>query len=76
MTIRRICTIQGQAYRMTDYCGVCGDPMWVTLDAPTRTAGCTGDGCLTAAVPAPVPVPAEPRRRRVPDPVPPQDDDA
>ena len=63
MTIRRICTIGGRAYRLTDYCAVCGVPMWETLDTPTRTAGCTTTQCMTTAAstsPEPVPAPSVP----------------
>jgi hypothetical protein len=66
MTLRRICTIAGRAYTLTGHCAKCGDPMWVTLDAPTQQAGCTDTACRQRDTP-----PVSPSRRRQPDDTPP-----
>lgn len=61
MTIRRICTINGEAYALTGHCPACGDPMWTTIDPPTQQAGCTASKCLQdvtdTSTPAPAPAP-------------------
>jgi len=51
MTLRRICTINGSAYKMTGYCTVCRSPMWTSIDRSTDHAGCTATHCVDAVDP-------------------------
>ena len=43
--IRRISTIEGKAWTLTDYCAVCGEPIWTMADdtgvgTPRTRASC------------------------------------
>ena len=59
MTLRRICTIDGEAYTLTDNCPACGNSMWTSIDPPIRHAGCTPTQCIQGVpTPDPAPTPA------------------
>ena len=63
MTLRRICTIAGRAYALTENCPDCDGPMWTSIETPTQYAGCTPTQCLQRIDPsaaAPNPPPATP----------------
>lgn len=63
MTLRRICTIDGDAYSLTGDCPACGNSMWTSIDPPIRHAGCTPTHCIQGIKtpdPAPNPVPVTP----------------
>jgi hypothetical protein len=69
MTIRRICTIHGQAYILVGHCARCGGHMWASADlGPSATAGCTALRCVNAVTTKPpashtAPVPSVARDR-------------
>ena len=57
MTLRRICTIDGEAYTLTGDCPACGNSMWTSIDPPIRHAGCTPTHCIQEIkTPGPAPV--------------------
>ena len=60
MSLRRICTIAGRAYALTENCPDCDGPMWTSIETPTQYAGCTPTQCLHHTAAAPNPPPATP----------------
>lgn len=51
MTLRRICTIAGQAYTLSGNCPACDGPMWTTIEPPINHAGCTPTQCIQDVLP-------------------------
>ena len=54
--IRRISTIEGKAWTLTDYCAVCGQPIWTMADdtgmgTPPTRASCDHATTSHAATP-------------------------